>query len=195
MRGPTIHGRGRIWTALRVGVTNLQVTFDFSWRHLMNTKLMRWLWYKYIRGQWQCQNHLMTIHNMYHSISLINLNSRHLTCITGLPKHKLKSDNTTEVLRPMWSLYFHSKQTDTKLRMRRNIFDLMFLSPAWQHNRARIIIRTYPLLWNCLLPVKLMTGICTATGGTQYNCNLPPTVSRRGRGHGENKWRGDKACH
>lgn len=29
-----------------------------------------------------------------------------------------------------------------------------------------------------------MTDICTATGGARYNCNLPPTVSRRSRGHG-----------
>lgn len=92
--------------------------------------------------------------------------------------------------------FLQSKRTETEVWMRRrHILDLMLLSPAWQHNRACIIIRTYPLLWNCLLPVKLMTGICTMTGGTQYNCNLSPTVSRCSRGHEENKWRDNKACH
>lgn len=35
-----------------------------------------------------------------------------------------------------------------------------------------------------------MTDICTATGGARYNCNLPPTVSRRSRGRGGGGWGG-----
>lgn len=157
-------------------------TSTVSQWHLISVDSSSWtrgdLWWGR-KAQRQCQIDVMIIHI---------LPSAHFRSAKDKLKEKYRCLTTLK-------LSFFQVSRNKTSNKRRNIYELMFGGWARWHDGACVIIRTYPLLWNCLLPVKLMRGIWTVTGGAPYNCNFPPAVLQRGRGHEKNKWRGDESRH